>query len=310
MIIFLYGEDTYRLKRKLNEIINEYKQKKKGLNFKVFDAKTSDFGDFFLELRQNSIFSEKKFLIIKNIFNNKFFKEKLEKNAKILLDRDNVIIFCQEGKILKNDPFFCYLSKNAKVQEFGLLLENKIEAWMKKEFSSFGLSISRAAAGKLILYVGNDLWQLSNEIQKLVDHNVKKEIAPQDIDLLVKPKIETDIFKTIDALAQKNKKQALKLIHDHLEKGDSHFYLLSMINYQFRNLLIVKAFNEKNLFGQDMTKHLELHPYVLRKTLQLSRGFTLKELKKIYRKIFQIDFEIKKGKLDPLIALDLLIAEI
>ena len=50
---------------------------------------------------------------------------------------------------------------------------------------------------------------------------------------MVRPKIETAIFETIDTLAQRNKKKALRLLQDHLDKGDSPFYLLKMINFQY-----------------------------------------------------------------------------
>jgi len=41
-----------------------------------------------------------------------------------------------------------------------------------------------------------------------------------------------------------------------------------------------------------------------------SEKFTLNELKKIYRKLFQIDIDVKTGKIKPEIAIDLLVAKI
>ena len=53
-----------------------------------------------------------------------------------------------------------------------------------------------------------------------------------------------------------------------------------------------------------------LHPFVVRKTSAQSHQFTFEELKKIYQKIFKSDLDIKTGKIDPSMALDILIAEI
>jgi DNA polymerase-3 subunit delta len=155
---------------------------------------------------------------------------------------------------------------------------------------------------------------MSNEIKKLVAYTENKKIEVKDIELLVRPKIETDIFKTIDALASKNKKPALELIHKHLEKGDSPLYLLTMINFQFRNLLTVKSYELGSEFYANymriLTKELGMHPYVVRKTLWQARKFSLEELKKIYQKIFEADLAIKTGRIEPVTALDMLIAEI
>ena len=127
---------------------------------------------------------------------------------------------------------------------------------------------------------------------------------------MVRSKIETDIFKTIDAIAEKNKKRALELLHKHLEKGDSPLYLLSMINYQFRNLLIVKDFIERCKPYNIILRKSGLHPFVVKKSYYQSQKFSFQELKKIYRKVFQIDLNIKTGRIESEMALDLLIAEI
>jgi DNA polymerase III delta subunit len=53
-----------------------------------------------------------------------------------------------------------------------------------------------------------------------------------------------------------------------------------------------------------------MHPFVVKKSLQQASKFTLEELKKIYQKIFQVDLDIKTGRIEPEVALDLFIAGI
>jgi len=144
----------------------------------------------------------------------------------------------------------------------------------------------------------------------LVNFKRRQKIELKDTELLIKPKIETDIFKTIDSLAAKNKKQALELIHKHLEKGDNPLYLLSMINFQFRNIIAVKDLIEKNKPYSVILQQTKLHPFVVKKSYWQAQKFSFPELKKIYQKIFQVDLAIKTGKIDSGLALDTLIAEI
>lgn len=307
MIIFLYGEDTYRMKEKVKEIIEHYKKiHKTGLNLKYFN----NFTDFKDSLKQTSMFKEKKLIIINNIFLNPEFKEKFLENKGDFLKTDDIILLCQEDNISKNDSLFKFLKKNAKCQEFELLSNYKLKNWIKKEFEKYNGKISSQGLEKLIEYVSNDLWRMSNEIKKLASFS--KVVEEKDIELLIRSRIETDIFKTIDAIAEKNKKQALKLLHKHLEKGDSPLYLLSMINYQFRNLLVIKSrcssINEVRI--NSLSKELKIHPFVVRKSLWQIKRFTFEELKKIYQKIFEVDLNIKTGRIEPEIGLDLLITEI
>ncbi len=356
MIIFLYGPDTYRSQQKLNKIIEHYKKtSKSGLNLKYFDFKKDSYQEFKGEFQIISMFQEKKLMVLKNAFSNSEFKRKFLENSKKFRDSKSstraelgagpvlhrnevsgagdIILFYEEGEFSKNDALFNFLKGQAKFQEFKLLESQRLKNWVKKEFEKYQCQVSDRALGKLIEFIGNDLWQISNEIRKLVcyraprqrseggkenevlfDYKKKQEIGEEDVELLVRPKIETDIFKTIDAISSGNKKQALLLIHKHLEKGDSPLYLLSMINFQFRNLLLVKSCESKaELYVNDMrilSEKLKLHPYVIRKSIQQARRFTIDELKKIYQKIFQADLNIKTGKIDPQTALDLLITEI
>lgn len=307
MIIFLYGEDTYRMSEKLKEIIERYKKiHKTGLNLKSFD----DFTNFKEGIRQTSMFKEKKLAVVTNIFANSDFKEKFYQNKKDFLISEDIILIYEEKDFNKNNSLFKFLKKNAKSQEFKFLTGQRLKTWIKKEFDRYETKIDPGVLEKLIEYIGNDLWQMSNEIKKLASFKNNKTIKAEDIELLVRSKIETDIFKTIDSIADKNKKQALNLLHKHLEKGDSPLYLLSMINYQFRNLLIVKDLIEKQKPYNIILKRSGLHPFVVKKSYYQSQKFTFQELKKIFQKIFEADLNIKTGKIQPEIALDLLIAEI
>jgi len=163
----------------------------------------------------------------------------------------------------------------------------------------------------LVELVGNDLWQLANEIKKISLYKKKeKKVAISDVEFLVRPKIETDIFKTVAAVANKEKKKALRLIQKHLEKGDSPLYLLTMINFQFRNLLIACSFRENGKTLSDLLQLKLSHPYVAKKSWLASHAFALNQLKKIYQRIFEADFAIKTGKIAPEIGLKMLIAQL
>lgn len=307
MIIFLYGQDTYRLQQKLREIVEHYKKvHRSGLNLKFFEQKNLNYQDFQEQFRQSPMFKEKKLVILKNIFPNQEFTTSFLKNSKKFTSSTDVIVFYQAGPVPSGHPLFKFLVRNAKSQEFELLEGQRLKNWIKKELEKLSAKADPQAIEKLINFVGSDLWQFSNEIKKLDTFKKGKKIELRDVELLVKPKIETDIFKTIDAISLKNKKLAINLIHKHLQIGDNPLYLLSMINFQFRNIFEVKDLMEK----KKPLALSSLHPYLIKKSSQQARKFTLPELKKIYRKLFEVDYKIKTGKIEPQLGLDLLITEI
>ena len=322
MIILLYGVCTYRLNQKLNEIKNLYRQKhKNSLDLQCFDNEASSgtsgqkmiaIEDLKNDFQQSSMFKEKKLFIVKDMFDNKELKEGFLENAKIFLESEDIILLFQEGKIPSNDALLKFLkkSKNVKICEFEPLETEKLRSWVKRQFKDSQVDIEPEALKELIDFVGNNLWRMSNEIKKIISFKRKGSVSNQDIETLIEPKIDVDIFKTIDAIALRNKKQALKLIRGHLEKGDYPLLILSMINFQFRNIVIVKDMMEKNISYSDILRKTKLHPFVVRKSCNLARKFSKEELKKIYQDIFKVDFNIKTGKIEPQTALDILIAQI
>lgn len=318
MIIFLYGKDTYRLQQKLKEIEQRYKKThQSALNLEKIDAIEFEFREFWDKLRQTSMFIKKKLFFLENIFKSQVFKENFLKKIKEIADSQDIAVVIDKGGALKTDKLFPALKKYGKSQEFKQLQPRQLFSWAKKEFERQGAKIEEPALATLIDFVGNDLWLLSNGIKKLSCFKAGStgEITRKDIELLVKPKIETAIFETIDAIGQRNKKRALTLLQKHLEKGDSPFYLLSMINFQFRNLLIVKSrYQYTNgipmMRISDLSRELVMHPFVLKKTMQQMARFSLAELKKIYHKIFEADLNMKTGKIAAEEGLKMLIAQI
>lgn len=314
MIILLYGQDNYRSRQKLNEIVERYKKiRKSGLNLKYFNEENIDWRQIKNEIQTVPMFSERKLIVLTDVFGNREFKENFLKNIGNFKGEKNTVLFLEENPISSNDPLFKLLKKEAKYQEFKPLCRSALENWIKKELKKYASEINHSAMDLLIYCAGNDLWQISQEIKKLASYKQEAgQITKEDVALLVKPKPELglNIFATIDAIAFRDKKRALEQIRKHLENGESPLYLLSMINFQFRNLLQVKNMAaEPCLYSTTLTAS-GLHPYVFKKSRSQAERFTGKELKEIYDKIFRADLNIKTGKISPETAIDLLIADI
>jgi DNA polymerase III subunit delta len=328
MIIFLYGEDGFRSSRKLAEIKNKFFEKNNPDSMSgLFDFSEKEYSvdDILMSFSSMGLFSSKKLIIIKNYFAVKkgTLDEKLEKFLKQDSlpagrqgknpNKDLILIFWEEGKVKKSEKGYKLLQKIAKCQEFELLEGAKLKNWIVSEIKSLSndkVAISAQAVDQLVVFVGSDLNLLSRETEKLVSYKNLGEIVPSDVDLLVKSKIDTDIFQTVDALARGDKKTAMKLLHNHLEAGEDPFYLLSMYFYQFRNLVKVSPLAEKNMTPGDIAARLKMHPFVARKSLDQARNFSWPKLKVLYQKLCDIDFESKTGQTDIELALDKFVAEV
>ncbi len=313
MLIFIYGEDTYRLQQKLKEIINEYqKTHQSGLNLRFLEEEEG-IEDLFDYNKQVSMFDEKRLFVITHIFTNTIFKEKVIKNINNFVENDSIFVIYQEGEVRKNDKLFTLLQKEldkkkVMIKGYPYLSGKKLLLWIEEEFSKNKVIVKKDAILKLQELCGRDTWRLSTEIEKLSSY--KKNINQEDVTLLVSGEITTDIFKTIDAMGERDAKKALIFFYNHLKKEENPNYLLSMIVYQFRNLLIIKDLMEKGLSYNEARTKSGINPFVFRKTYYQAQNFKKEELLKIYNRLFEIDLNIKTGQVDPVLALHLLLFDI
>ncbi len=320
MLYFLHGLDIYRLQKKLEEIQEKFMlANKTGLNFVKFDILQISFKDFWDAFCQQSIFVQKKLFFLENFFGNNIFKQDLKEKVGEIAKSQNIVVLIERKEVKNTDKFFLVLKKHATCQEFPNLTGVKLKNWVKKEFSAFGIVIEPAALDALLEKAGHDSWGMHNEIQKLVAYKYfDKVVSLLDVKALLDSSVmqEAEIFKTIDALANGNKKKVLQLLDNHLKMGDDVFYLLSMIAFQFRNLLIAKSEGENNFFPDSYTasnvlaRKFSWHPFVAKKSWELANHFSLEGLRKIYQKILLTDLKIKTGQIGPSDGLRMLVAEI
>jgi len=316
MIIFFYGPDSFRIHQKTQAIVKKYQSKhKSGLNFKVIDFEDSpNEEELNLLFTSQTMFREKRLLLFKNVFKSSAAQKLILEKEKILTSQQSdIILLIIEGDLgnKKTDKFYQFLIKKAKTQEFKLLEESKVLVWIFKNFQRRGFRFQKGVPERLVEFIGNDLWLLNNELKKLFLYKDRERmITLKDVDLLIKPKMEVNIFRTLDQLVKKDKKSLLEMIHTHLEKGDSPLYLFSMLIFQLRNLLLINEFKKNPFQRLILQESLGLKPFIIKRLSFLEKNISGEELKSLYKKIFELETKIKTGEIEPVLGLDLFVSEI
>jgi len=68
MLIFLYGQDSYRSWQKLNEIIQRYRKiDRSGLNLTIFEGENLEFNEFKNSVESIPFLADKRLIVVKNL---------------------------------------------------------------------------------------------------------------------------------------------------------------------------------------------------------------------------------------------------
>ena len=316
MIIFLHGPDTFRSREKLKTLKEKFVSEvdKSALNLETLSGKL-ELQDIKRHLTAMPFLAKKRMIIIEDLIANRPSKQLQKSIIELIADKstENTIIIFWESEIpsseAKSNLLFKKLRLEKYVYEFPLLSGLPLKQWYQNQAAALKAQINPAALTLLSDLVGNDLWQACLELKKLAAYAKGKIISVDDVRLLTKNKLEENIFLLTDALGQKNKKAALKLISDLLQAGTTPLELLSKMTWQFRNLLQVKGLADQtgNLSSPQIASKLKLHPYVAKKTLGQLKNFDLDGLKKIYRQLLELDHSLKTSQSEPEILFNLLV---
>lgn len=172
----------------------------------------------------------------------------------------------------------------------------------------YGVAIESAAVMALAAVVGDDLRAADSELAKLAAYaNGERPITEADVALLTPYVAEADVFQMVDALGKRDGETAARLLHRLLD-NDEPLRLFGMIIRQFRLLILAREYLNGGGTPKQIGKAIGVHPYVGEKLGQQVSRFTLAQLEQIYRFLLETDIGIKTGKVDSLVALDLLVA--
>lgn len=263
MIIFLYGPDSYRRRKKLNEIIGEYRRKHLSEEYFDFSALGAPADEEFFRFQEfvshNSLFEKNKLAVLENLFEAEFSG----KNETIISDflkanlesRDLILILCENKKPVKKFGFL--LKKPVLSQEFEVLKGAPFAYFIKKEAEKRNIQLAPAALNFLTTVFEGDTWALINELDKLSLLGSKK-FKEEELTALV------DYYKPLES--------------------SSFFYGLNDFFNPFLGRRII-ALEKLLLYGEEPAKIFNI--------LAASRNSS-----SMLGKFADYDVEIKSGKLD------------
>ncbi len=293
MIYLISGNDDYQKAKRLLELKKLFRSN--DFNVCTFDGETNFF-KIKAEAETLPFLTNEKQIIIYNIskVKDKKIQSEIVDWLSDLPKHLEVVLF--EDSLSEKNWLLTILRKIAKIEIYNSLKSYQISTWIKKTVLTKGGEIDASSAEKLSSMLGNDLWRLDNEIQKLITYNPK--ITLENINNLVEGDFLETIFSLMDALSEKKEDKALLLLNNFMSDEENALYLLTMVARQIRNLLSIKELSHKRLSEGEIAKSLNLHPFVVKNTLRQINNFTILQLLTIHERLVETDNNIKTSQTD------------
>jgi DNA polymerase-3 subunit delta len=317
MLIFVYGDDNFRVRKKVHQMIDAFKEKydPTGMNTSVYPqegAKKCELGEVMGSVRALPFLGEKRMVVVRDLVGDltKAAMKPWEEGFKSVPE-STIVVFWEtlEPKALEKKPLYKALSDEAKVHAypFPQLQGRALQQWAQQRAGELNGKLNLQAVNELVNRVGPDLWQMHNEVEKLVAYANGQEVTKEMVEELVQASFEGKIFDLIDAISKRQPAKALKLLQEERWSGASDHYLLTMLGRQVRILLGARALLDQNLRAskQELASVMGVHPFVAQKALAQAKGFDIETLKATHELLYQFDRQMKTGQINAEMAVDL-----
>ena len=201
---------------------------------------------------------------------------------------------------------------NATISVFAGPNRNNLQGWVFNRVKDNGAQIDSGAAQLLGQLVGPNLRTLNSEIEKLTLYvGEDRPIQRQDVELLVPYTEDAENFGLANAIGQQNAQRAYDQLHKMLDEGKHPMAILGSIATQIRGLLEVKDMAERGMSPREIAEKKEWkNDYAAKMRLREASRFSMGRLEEILALLLEIDLSIKTGRIDGLLALDMLIARL
>lgn len=320
MIIFLYGDDSYRSTRKLAAIREKFHRENDptSTNEHVFDLadKKISFEDVYAALGSLGFFSAKRLVVVKNAFGRKNLAKELAEYLKGAPNLEDVVLaFWESGVPDKRVALWRQLYKEKFAEEFGQLKGAALIKWIldeaKKRATAAGAAgqggdIERELAILLAQAYPADMWRLSSELDKLIAFAAGKKITKELVKGFGHTVLNTNIFDFVDALTAKNDARLAELFSNIID-AENELYVLSMMHRQFRLLWQAKRQKEKLSSSQELAKEIDVHPYVAQKLWSQAENASLTQIRRSIDHLVRAELDIKTGRSTPALALQMVL---
>jgi len=206
---------------------------------------------------------------------------------------DTTVAVFVEREVDQRTAAFKTLKTCDRVVKFEPLSGVRLPAWVRDEAGRLGGRMDAQAARVLVDLAGEDQWRLAEELNKLVNYD--PQVTPATVQALVVPGIERSIFDLVESMTSGRSSEALHQYRELLAQKQSEIYVLTMIQWQLRNLLLAKT-APAGLSPGELAQAAGLSPFVAGKAVAARGRVSEPALVAAFRLAAACEYDIKTGR--------------
>ncbi|WP_314013607.1 DNA polymerase III subunit delta [Leptotrichia wadei] len=320
MIYFIGGKKQKEFK--YFEILEKIRKENVGISESFFDVDLKENEQFLEKININSIFSSQELVVLKRAGKLKNIEEILKYIANLEIVNKEIIIDYdkEDGKFgAKLKKLLDELEKNRKMKVFLFQkeTEEEIRAYIVNE-----LGINGRDLALLLEMIGNNPFKVRNEVEKIKVFLNGEKFDIEKIKNVVSVEKEYQIYEMTRNILLNNPADVMR----YLEQKKEYMGILYSLYSELETMYKISSLKKRgrkfsrnyNAFKMEFEEIKEVfksnnripNSYVIFKKLELEQNYTNLNLKKLVFRCWEIERDIKMGKIEMETGVNVLIMEI
>lgn len=202
-----------------------------------------------------------------------------------------------------------------EIKEYGLVIScslnyREIRDWVKSQFSRNKTRIDSSSINLMIEMVGDNLWDLSREIEKIILYvGDSNKIEVEDVQAVTSHRPRSKIFNLTEKVGNRDISSSLNVLDELIREKTPGVMILTSLNNHFTFLYHIGELMEDGEYAETIAKKLKRHPFYVKKSMGQARKYSTGSIEKVFDLICRADGALKSG-MDERLVLEMTLIQI
>lgn len=308
-IYLLYGEERYLRRQYRDRLKGALCQEGDTMNVHFYEGKDVNVGEVIDLAETLPFFADRRVIFVEN---SGLFKSGGEKVAEYLsAPNDTTFFVFTESEVDKRSKLYKTVQSGGCVVEFAAQDENTLKRWIAGVLKKEGKRIAESTVNLFLQKTGTDMDNIYMEMEKLICYCMERDVVEaSDVEAVCTNRISNHIFDMINAIADRQLQNALKLYYELLALKEPPMRILFLIARQCNMLLQVKEMKAKGFDNKAMASKIGLPPFVVGKYVTQAGRFRTADLREAVKKCVEAEEAVKTGRTNDVMSVEILIMSV
>lgn len=308
-IYLLYGEERYLRRQYRDRLKSALCQEGDTMNVHFYEGKDMNVGEVVDLAETLPFFADRRVIFVEN---SGLFKSGGERMAEYLAAPNETSFFVfTESEVDKRSKLYKTVQSGGCVVEFAAQDENTLKRWIAGVLKKEGKRIAESTVNLFLQKTGTDMDNIYMELEKLICYCMERDVVEaSDVEAVCTNRISNHIFDMINAIADRQLQNALKLYYDLLALKEPPMRILFLIARQCNMLLQVKEMKAKGFDNKAMGSKIGLPPFVVGKYVTQAGRFRTADLREAVKKCVDAEEAVKTGRMNDVMSVEILIMSV